>query len=121
MANDKNTRKPAEEKKISKAPKAVEHMIDDDDDIITLISSDGEKIDFIEIAGVAYRGNFYAVLQPVELLDGMSDDEAIVFKVSKGKDGEDNFEVELDETIIMAVFEEYTKLLKDLDTEDDED
>lgn len=121
MANDKNTRKPSEEKKVAKAPKAVEHMIDDDDDIVTLLSADGEEIDFIEIAGIAYRGNFYAVLQPVELLEGMKDDEALVFKVSKGKDGEDNFEIELDETVIQAVFDEYTKLLKDLDADGEDD
>ncbi len=31
----------------------------------------GEEIDFVEIAGIAYRGSFYAILQPVELLEGM--------------------------------------------------
>ena len=75
-------------------------------------SDDGEEIDFIEVAGIAYRGNFYAVLQPVELLDGMEEDEALVFKVTRGKDGEDKFEIELDDTIIDAVFEEYNKLLE---------
>lgn len=96
-------------------PESVDHMINDDDDIITLLSADGEEVDFVEIAGIAYRGNFYAVLQPVELLEGMNEDEAIVFKVSKGKDGEDSFEVVLDDAIINAVFEEYQKLLEEVD------
>ena len=47
------------------------------------------EIDFVEIAGIAHKGNFYAILQPVELIEGMDDDEALVFKVSRGKDGED--------------------------------
>lgn len=115
MANEKtNTQN-------EKAPKAIDHMVNDEDDIVTLLSADGEEIDFVEIAGIAYRGNFYAVLQPVELLDGMNDDEALVFKVSKGKEGEDNFEIELDEAIIDAVFEEYQKLLDDLDSNGDAD
>ena len=94
-----------------KVPDSIDHMVNDDDDIVTLLSDDGEEIDFIEVAGIAYRGNFYAVLQPVELLDGMDEDEALVFKVTRGKDGEDKFEIELDDAIIDAVFEEYNKLL----------
>ena len=92
-------------------PESMEHMEEDDDDIVTLLSADGEEIDFIEIAGIAYKGSFYAILQPVELLDGMDEDEALVFKVTRGKDGEDKFEIELDDTVIDAVFAEYNKLL----------
>ena len=92
-------------------PESIDHMVNDDDDIVTLLSDDGQEIDFIEVAGIAYRGNFYAVLQPVELLEGMEEDEAIVFKVTRGKDGEDKFEIELDDAVIDAVFEEYNKLL----------
>lgn len=83
----------------------------DDDDIITLTGADGEEIDFVEIAGIAYEGNFYAILQPVELIEGMDDDEALVFKVSRGYDGEDKFDIELDDAIIEAVFDEYYRLL----------
>ena len=102
-----------EEKKLGgeTLPESIDHMQNDDDDVITLMTANGEEVDFIEVAGIAYRGNFYAILQPVELLDGMEEDEALVFKVSRGKDGEDKFEIELDDTIIDAVFEEYNKLL----------
>lgn len=100
-----------EKLKDEEIPESLEHMEEDDDDIVTLLSADGEEIDFVEIAGIAYRGSFYAILQPVELLDGMDDDEALVFKVTRGKDGEDKFEIELDDSIIDAVFAEYNKLL----------
>ncbi len=82
-----------------------------EDDIITLQTANGESVDFIEVAGIAYNNNFYVILQPVELLDGMDDDEALVFKVSRGADGEDKFEIELDDDIIDAVFKEYNRLL----------
>ena len=93
------------------ADEEILDMEEQDDDIVTLLSADGEEIDFVEIAGIAHKGSFYAILQPVELLDGMDDDEALVFKVTRGKDGEDKFEIELDDTIIDAVFAEYNKLL----------
>lgn len=110
----------ADSKKLTdeQLPQSIEHMVEDDDDVVTLVSANGEEIDFVEIAGIAYRGNFYAVLQPVELLDGMEEDEALVFKVTRGKDGEDKFEVELDDTIIDAVFKEYTRLLDEAEQQD---
>ena len=41
----------------------------------------------------------------------MQDDEAFVFKVSRNENGEDKFEIELDDEIIEAVFKEYNRLL----------
>lgn len=82
-----------------------------DDDTITLLNSNGEEIQFIEIAGIAHKGSFYAILQPVELIEGMAEDEALVFKVSRAENGEDKFEIVLDDEIINAVFETYNKLL----------
>ena len=87
------------------------------DDIVTLLSADGEEVDFVEIAGIAYGGEFYAILQPVELLEGMEDDEALVFKVSRGEDGEDHFDIVLDDEIIDGVFDEYEKLLEQANAE----
>ncbi|MBO5092704.1 MAG: DUF1292 domain-containing protein [Clostridia bacterium] len=90
-----------------------------EDDIITLTTADGEEVDFVEIAGIALDGSFYAILQPVELLEGMDDDEALVFKVTRNKDGEDNFEIELDDDIIEKVFEEYNRLLDEAEKEEE--
>lgn len=91
-----------------------------DDDIVTLLSADGEEIDFVEIAGIAHKGNFYAILQPVELIEGMSEDEALVFKVSRDEEGNDRFEIELDDEVIDAVFAEYNRLLDNVQAEDED-
>lgn len=80
------------------------------DDIVTLYSDDGTEIDFIEIAGIAYQHKYYAILQPVELLPGMSEDEGVVFEVTTDKDGEDSYTIVLDDDIIDHVFEEYSRL-----------
>ena len=92
----------------------------ENDDIVTLKSADGENIDFVEIAGIAKKGNFYAILQPVELLEGMADDEALVFKVERTESGEDKFTIVIDDEIIDAVFEEYYKLLDNCNPDDEE-
>lgn len=95
-------------------------FVEDNDDIVTLLSADGEEIDFLEIAGIAYKGSFYAILQPVELLDGMNENDALVFKVTRGEDGEDKFELELDDSVIDAVFIEYQKLLDEVQRRQEE-
>ena len=82
-----------------------------EEDIITLTGADGTEVDFVEIAGIALNRNFYVILQPVELIEGMDEDEALVFKVSRNADGSDRFEIELDDDIIAAVFDEYNRLL----------
>ena len=93
-----------------------DELVEDEDDyIITLTTPDGEEIDFEEIAGIAHGGEFYAIMQPVILIEGMSEDEALVFKVTTNDDGEDQYTIELDDEIITAVFEEYYKLLDNLE------
>lgn len=83
----------------------------DDDDIVTLLSADGEEIDFVQIAGIKLDSGFYAILQPVELLDGMDEDEALVFEVTDNGDDENGFQIVTDDHIIDAVFAEYNRLL----------
>lgn len=84
-----------------------------DDDIVTLLNEDGEEVDFIEVAGIVLESGFYAILQPVELLEGMDEDEALVFKVTQNADGDDNFEICVDDDIIDEVFAKYNQLLDD--------
>ena len=92
-------------------PRRSSHEEESDDDIVTLLDKDGNEVDMVQIAGINYRGKFYAILQPVELLEGMDDDEALVFKVTRDRNGDDQFEIELNDDIIDAVFEEYNRLL----------
>ena len=91
-----------------------------DDDIVTLKSATGEEIDFVEIAGIAHKGEFYAILQPIELLEGMAEDEAIVFHVSRDENGNDNFNVVLDDEIIDAVFAKYNEMLDNINSDNEE-
>ena len=87
--------------------------MEEENGYVTLMSANGEEIDFVEIAGIALDGNFYAILQPVQLLDGMAEDEAMVFQVTRNDDGNDSFTIVLDDAVIDGVFEIYTQLYND--------
>ena len=93
----------------------------EDDDIVTLTAEDGEEIDFVEIAGIAHEGKFYAILQPVELLEGMDEDEALVFEVTRDEEDNDKFSIVVDDDIIDAVFKQYNELLDNAEAEAEEE
>lgn len=95
-------------------------IIEDNEEVITLSSADGEEVDFEEIAGICLNDKFYAILQPVELIDGMEADEALVFEVTETEDG-DKFDLVLEDEIIDAVFEEYNRLLDQAESENAEE
>ena len=50
-------------------------------------------------------------MQPVVLLEDMTEDDALVFEVSPVNDEEDKFDLVTDDAILDAVFAEYDKLL----------
>ena len=79
---------------------------DSGDDIITLVGEDGNEIDFFVAAVIPYNGKMYGILQPVELLEGMQEDEALVFECD-----EENFDLVTDDGIIDAVFAKYDELI----------
>lgn len=88
-------------------------MDNNQDEIITLRSATGEDIDFIAVAEINHKGGYYLILQPVELLPGMEDNEAIVFKIVRDRDGSETLQVELDDSIVDGVFEKYERLIDD--------
>ena len=83
-----------------------------DDGIITLTDDEGNDVDFEEIAGIEIDARFYHILVPVELPEGMGEDEALVFEVS-GEEGDENFEMVVDDAILDAVFAEYERLISE--------
>ena len=91
----------------------MDEMLEEEyeDDIVTLMAENGEELEFVELAGIAYNGKFYSILQPVEFPEGMEDDEAWVFEVVSNPDGSTKFNVVLDDEIIDAIFEEYNRLI----------
>ena len=83
---------------------------EENEDDITIYDEDGNPVAFEQIALIPWNGSIYAILKPVEPVDGMADDEALVFVIVE-EDGEEVLAIVEDETAIDAVFDEYYKLL----------
>ena len=88
---------------------------EEEEEVITLATPDGEEVDFTEIAAVEFEDKLYVIMQPVELFEGMEDDEALVFAVTDENEEDARFDVVSDDRIIDGVFAEYYKLLDEQD------
>jgi len=93
------------------ADKENDVEIIDEDEVITLYDDDGKPVKFSEVACIEYQGEFYALMQPVEPMEGLGEDEALIFKVREEDEDNDVFEPVTDESVLDAVFDEYLKAL----------
>ena len=105
MKNDKKVENVNEELDI------LDILLDEDnEDPITLYDENSKAYKFDQVAVIPLDEKLYAILKPIDALEGVADDEAIVFAVNDN-DGETSLIVEIDESIAMRVFDEYYKLL----------
>ena len=90
----------------------VDVLLDESNkDPIILIDGNGKKITFEQIAVIPFNEKLYCVLKPVDKIDGVADDEAIVFYVQEEAGKAPVLMVETDEKVAMDVFDEYYNLL----------
>ncbi len=81
------------------------------DDIVTLTTDEGEDIKFEIVAEIALGEDFYAIMQPVQPLDGVGEDEALVFRIIEADDG-DEYELVIDDDILDSVFDSYNAMIE---------
>ncbi len=96
----------------------VDILLDEDnEDPITLYDENDKAVKFDQVAVIPLNNNLYAILKPIDEMEGVADDEAIVFAVKQDKDGESVLEIETDEPTAIKVFDEYYNLLDKADKE----
>ena len=88
-----------------------------EEDIVELTTDDGKKLKFFFVGTIEYKGKNYSAFEPAEEIEGLSEDDLIIFELS-GDDEEtaDLLPIE-DEKLLDEVFEEFCKVLD----EDEED
>ena len=78
---------------------------------IVLMDDKGKKLSFEQIAVIPYNNKIYCVLKPIDKIENVQDDEAIVFYVDEKEGREPVLMVETDEKTAINVFGEYYNLL----------
>ncbi len=94
----------------------IDILLDEDNkDPIVLVDSNGKKLSFEQIAVIPHNDKIYCVLKPIDKIENVQDDEAIVFYVDEKEGQEPTLMVETDEKVAMDVFDEYYNLLDEAD------
>jgi len=94
-------------------------FIDDSEEPYFLTNDDGTQEEFIGIAGIEYYGVFYVILKPVNPIQDMADDEALLFRIEPEDEDNDMYIPVEDEGLADKIFEEYLKALDDLEDMDE--
>lgn len=84
---------------------------EDNEDIVELTADDGRKFKFYFVGTIEYKGKNYSAFEPAEEMEGVSEDDLIIFELA----GDSEEDAELlpieDEKLLDEVFEEFCKAL----------
>ena len=53
-----------------------------EDEIVELTTEDGKKLKFYFVGTIEYKGKNYSAFEPAEQIDGIEDDDLIIFELS---------------------------------------
>ncbi|MDD4111005.1 MAG: hypothetical protein PHS54_05625 [Clostridia bacterium] len=84
---------------------------EDNDDPVTLYDENEKAVKFEQVAVIPENENIYAILKPLDEMEGVSDDEAIVFLVDFDEEGHSLLTIEQNEETAIKVFDKYYTLL----------
>lgn len=108
-----------EKEKDQEAVNILDVLLDENNDKpITLYDENEKAVRFDQVAIIPLDEQLYAILKPIDEMEGVADDEAIVFLVEEDEDGDAELVVESDEAKAMKVFDEYYKLLDEAEKND---
>lgn len=118
---EKNTQNNEVEQQID----LLDVLLDEDNkEPIVLMDQKGKQLTFEQVAVIPYEVKkelkYYCVLKPLDKIEGIADDEAIVFVVEKDSNGNSVLKVEEDEEVAIAIFDKYYDLLEDAQKEEKE-
>lgn len=94
----------------------------DNKEPIVLMDETGKQMTFEQVAVIPYEvrkeKRLYCVLKPLDKIEGIADDEAIVFLVDTDDEGNSIIRIEEDEEVAIAVFDKYYDLLEEAQKEE---
>ncbi|MDE6474560.1 MAG: DUF1292 domain-containing protein [Clostridia bacterium] len=86
----------------------IEKLLDQDNlDTIVLKDENSNPYEFEQVAIIPNDGRLYCILHPITKIEGIADDEAIVFECTE----DDKLTVVEDEDLNLKIFDKYYELI----------
>lgn len=92
----------------------------DEENIVTLIDEDDNEVQFEHILTLEIDNKEYVLLSPLEPMEDLGQDEAIVLRIEQDENGEDIYVSIDDEDEMQAVYDAYMEIISDEDDEDED-
>ena len=89
----------------------LDMILDPENDTPIVMVVDNKVVAFRQVAVIPLNEMLYCILTPVEPLEGVAEDEAIVFRLVVDENGKASLEIESDEPTAVAVFDRYYEML----------
>lgn len=105
-----------EDKKV-KVKNPIDCLFDENDtSAISLYNEKGEEVKFEQIAIIPMDEKIYAILKPLEKMEFIGDDEALVFEIVEDEEGKEEYlSLVSDIDTIDKTFAEYNRLMDEED------
>ena len=86
---------------------------ENNEDPIILYDEEGKPNKFEQVAVIPLENSIFCILAPADPMEGVEEDEAIVFRLEEDEEGDPCLIIEEDDSVVMAVFDVYYELLKE--------
>ena len=117
MAATKTTKTPKTVKKEEELVKVdlLDVLLDEKNTApIVMYDEKGNALKFDQVAVIPYgEEDLYCILKPITKIEGIKDDEAIVFLVTEDENGEAVLKVEDREDVAISIFDQYYNLVEE--------
>ncbi len=97
-----------------------QELPEEDFEVVELVDEDGNTVNFRHVATIDYNDEWFVFFSPEEEMDGITDDEVVIFKLGADENGQDVFLPIEDEKLIDAVYNEYVRMIEE-DNDDEHD
>ena len=91
----------------------IEALLDPENaENVVLYDENDKPVEFEQIALIPLNNSLYTILKPVEKMDEIADDEAVVFELVEDEDAGDILNIVMEEEVVNQVFDEYKKIIE---------
>lgn len=83
------------------------------DEIVELIDDTGRTLRFYHLATMPYKEQWFVFFQPAEEMEGTSEEEVVIFRISDSEDEKDTLLPVEDEALLEEVYEEFCRVMEE--------
>ncbi len=85
----------------------------EEEDLIDLVDDQGRHLKFFHVGSTKYLNKWYAFFMPAEDIDGLGDEEVVIFEVSKDESGAEVLLPVDDHALLEQVFEQFAREMEE--------